>query len=84
MSTHPQRFSPRRPATRARRLAAFLIVGPALWVVGLEAVAFAAHRGDAIAGALLVAGASFVLALGALVALRTARVREERAGAPRR
>jgi hypothetical protein len=75
---HPEaeRFRPLRPASR-RRLIAAAILGPLMWVVALVVGAWVADRGDAIALALLIAAASFAVALIVLAALYAARRREE-------
>lgn len=77
------RFWPLRPASRKQRIAA-VVIGPLLWVIALDVLAWLLHRTDLIEVALLITGASFVLALLVLGVLIVDRRREERRYAARR
>jgi hypothetical protein len=77
------RFWPLRPASRKQRLTA-VVIGPVMWVVALGVLALLVNRTDLIGLALLITGASFLLAL-LLLGIRLAdRRREERRYADRR
>ena len=70
-------FEPLRPASRGR-LVLGLILGPVLWLVALIVVAVTLRYTWAIEIGLLVALMTFVLSLGALLFLRSRRLRQER------
>jgi len=72
------RFTPLQRAG-PRYLVPAILAGPLLWLGGLLAVAYVANRGDEIALALAIAGASFVLALLFVVPARIKRDRRESA-----
>lgn len=74
----PEGFSPRRPASRRRRVIALFLVGPVLWVILLAVVARVVQGLNVIEIGLAVAAVSFVLALALLLPMRVRRVREER------
>ena len=76
-------FVPLRPASR-KQLAAGIAVGPLLWVIALDVVAFLVRETNLIGVALLISGASFAIAFVVLLLLRAARRREERRYAQRR
>jgi O-antigen/teichoic acid export membrane protein len=75
--SYETRFRPTRPASRPKLIAA-IVIGPVLWVVALVVAAWLVKHRDAIEYALVVAAASFVVALLVLWLLRRARLREER------
>jgi hypothetical protein len=76
-------FMPLRPGSR-RRTIVRAVIGPVLWLAALIVAAWLVARTDAIELGLLVATASFVVALLVLSLLRAARVREEQRHAERR
>jgi hypothetical protein len=80
---HSLRFQPLRPATHWRMVAT-AIAGPVLWLIALSVGAVLIARGRAIEVGVLVAFASFVLALLVLTLLRAGRRREERQYGDRR
>ena len=71
------RFRPMRTPSGLRLVAA-IVLGPFLWVLGLEIVAVVLHRGDAIEVAVLVVAASILVAVPILLIQRLGRRREER------
>ena len=77
MSRAPDRFTPLRRASRARRRL-LLLAGPLLWVVSLAVVDFVARTGDEVALGLLIAAASFCAAVAVLIPARWRRIKEER------
>ncbi len=76
------RFRPMRPAS-GPRLAAAIVIGLFLWVVGLVIVAVLVRRSDAIELGILIAVGSILVAVPILIVLRLGRRREERRYAAR-
>jgi multisubunit Na+/H+ antiporter MnhF subunit len=66
-----------RPASPGKLLAV-LLLGPVVWVVALVVLAVVVREGDAVEVALLVALASFVIAVAYLSPQRILRMRRER------
>ena len=81
MSREPERpsvrFEPLSTASRGRLIAAF-VVGPVLWLAGLIAAAWLSDQSSAIAFALLVTVAAFLVSLVVLAFLHAGRRRRER------
>jgi len=71
------RFEPRRPASRSRLIAVF-VIGPFLWLVALVIVAILVRKTAAIELGLLIALGSFLFAATVLLLLRAGRRRQER------
>jgi hypothetical protein len=76
------RFKPLRPASR-KRLLLGLVLGPLLWIVALNAVAWVLNDGYAIELGLLVALISAAASTIALLILRHGRIRQEKRYAAR-
>jgi membrane protein DedA with SNARE-associated domain len=74
-------FSPLRKASHWR-IALVAILGPLIWVVLLAAVAIATGHSQAIQFGLLVAAASFLVAVVVLAPTRLFRAWRERKGPP--
>jgi hypothetical protein len=71
------RFTPLRPASRPKLIAAF-VLGPIAWLIALLLVCVVVERSDLIELGLIVTIASFVVAFVVLIVLRAGRRREER------
>jgi hypothetical protein len=71
------RFKPRRPASRGRLIAGF-VLGPVLWLVALLVTAWLFDHGWAITLGLLVTVGSFLVSLLVLAILYTRRRSQER------
>ena len=71
------RFEPLSAASRGHRIAA-VVVGPVLWLVGLILAAWLSGHSPAIALALVVTAAAFLVSLVVLALLRAGRRRRER------
>ncbi|HEX3736003.1 MAG TPA: hypothetical protein VHV53_00535 [Solirubrobacterales bacterium] len=71
------RFRPLRPASTPRLILA-AIFGPLLWVLCVLVAVFLVEPTDEILTGALVAAVSLVVAVFILLALRRARIREER------
>ena len=71
------RFEPLRPASRGQIIAAF-VLGPVIWLVALIVGAWIFDYTEAIALGLLIAVASFLVALVVLALVHAARRRQER------
>jgi hypothetical protein len=80
-TSSPARFTPLQPASRTRRILAF-VVGPLLWLVAVVFVSVVVEHTRAIGIGLLVTLAAFVLSLGISVLARRLRLREERDAEP--
>jgi hypothetical protein len=79
LSATPDRFKPLRRASPTRRRL-LLLVGPLLWVGSLVLLDVVLRNGDEVWLGVLIAAASFCVALAVLVPLRARRIREERDG----
>ncbi len=79
----PRRFRPLRVAPRSTRVALEILL-PLLWVAALIVLSVLVREQDAIEIGLLVAGASFVVAVVLLLPQRMLRVRRERVNASTR
>lgn len=71
------RFEPRRPASRGRLIAGF-VLGPVLWLVALIVAAWLFDYSWAIGVGLLVTVASFLVSLLVLAILHSRRRSQER------
>jgi hypothetical protein len=70
--------------TPRRRAVARALIGPVIWLVAILVAAVIVKRTDAIEVGVLLAVGTFLLSTLVLVAVRAARVREERRYAQRR
>jgi Na+/H+ antiporter NhaC len=77
MSEQPA-FTPHFRASRSKRGLWFMLIGPLLWLIALVVLGVALRKMNVVELGLIIAGASFVLAIAVLVPMRRIRVREER------